>query len=133
MSGMVTHTCQLLDQCGNAWQRPQLGLVAMSGGAFQEGFHHLLALNWGELGLATGRPLTRKRGNASGLPSLTPTIDDLSGYPQAPGHHRGRQFLAEHSSGSPSPPFHLRMISHLRHAQIIADGTINVTLLCESQ
>lgn len=133
MSGMVANLGQLFDERRDAWQRPQLRLVSRGGGPFQKRFDHSLGLDWGELGLATGWTLARQGRDASGLPSIVPTINDLSGYSQAPCNLWYRELLAKHSSGPSAPPFQFHMITRLRHVLIMAEVTTIVTLLYEAQ
>lgn len=88
MSRVVTNSGPLLDQRGDTGQGPELRLVALSGGSFQERFNDGLGLSWGQLWLATGGSLARQGCRATRLPSLLPAINHLSGYAQAPRYLR---------------------------------------------
>lgn len=95
MAGVVANSGQFLNQRGDAWQRPELRLVALRGGSGHEGFNHGLSLSRGQLWLATGRTLARQGRRSTSLPSLLPAINHLPGYTQAPRHLRGGQPLVE--------------------------------------
>jgi hypothetical protein len=120
VAGVITHAGKALNQIGRAWQSPKLCLVTLGGRPLKQGVDDLLLLLGGESALGAGAAFAGQSGLASVHPDLMPPVSHLPGYLATPGHFGHRQTAPKHFGRLPSPPFHLLVISLVRHARKVA-------------
>ena len=133
MARMILNARQIFDERRHSWQGPEVGLVPVCAWACQQRLSDLLGLLRRQLGFAASRSLAGQRRTPALLPRLLPSVSDLPGHAQAPGHFRRRRFLGKQFARLFAPLFHLRVISCLRHATTIQRIPTLVTLLREDQ
>ena len=116
MPRMIANPGQILDEQGDARERPEIGLVTLSRGACQQRGRHFLRLLRGQFRFGSCRSLAGQRYFAAFLPCLFPTVSRLPGNAQPAGYLRSRTVLGKQFGRLLAALFHHGMISRLQHA-----------------
>ena len=135
MAGMVVHTRQSLNHHRDPRQGPEVGRKALRLRSLVERPVQPLQLGAIQFRLPSRAPRTPQRSGPTLSPFSIPATDTLSAHAQGTGDGRqdfsgreqARRTMAAHAQGLEIPSW----CDASRHAPIINERDINVTLLCE--